>query len=137
MVRSAPLIIELNDVVLEATARDDADWEEGPALQRELAAKQAELAGAELAKLSRRSGWGRWSIIESLATYLVNNLRLSINNVHVKLSSPPTPAHPSGIVVGVRFDQLATSADKPSLSAALYRVLRRAQQVGPGVLHLL
>ncbi len=27
--------------------------------RRELAAKQAELAAAELAKLSKRSGWGR------------------------------------------------------------------------------
>lgn len=94
VVHGAPLVIELDDVSIEATARDDADWEEGPSLQRERATKQAELAAAEIAKLSRRSGWGRWSIIETLATYLLNNLQLSITNVHVRFRAPPNRTNP-------------------------------------------
>lgn len=132
MVSGAPLVIELNDVSLEATPRNDQDWEEGPALARELATKQAELAAAEIAKLSRRSGWGRWTIIESLATYLLNNLQLSINNVHLKFRSPPTASHPAGIMVGLQFDQLSTATDVRSFSATMVRMVRSVQQVSMG-----
>jgi hypothetical protein len=40
MVHGSPLIIELSDVVLEAHARPEHEWEEGPALARDMAAKQ-------------------------------------------------------------------------------------------------
>lgn len=45
MMHGAPLVIELSDVELIAASRPDSDWGEGPALAREWAAKQAELAG--------------------------------------------------------------------------------------------
>ncbi|GFR45602.1 hypothetical protein Agub_g6999, partial [Astrephomene gubernaculifera] len=48
------LVVELSDVLLCATEREDSEWEESAALRREYAAKQADLAAAELAKLSRR-----------------------------------------------------------------------------------
>ncbi|GIL46442.1 hypothetical protein Vafri_3434, partial [Volvox africanus] len=48
------LVVELSDVVLCAAERADSEWEEAAALRREQAAKQADLAAAELAKLSRR-----------------------------------------------------------------------------------
>ena len=127
--RGAPLIIELTDVALEVGAREASEWEEGPALRRETAAKQAELAAAELAKLSRRSGWGRWSIIQHLISYLLNNLQFSINNLHVTLHSPGPSCHPQPVKLGVKFDQLATTQDVRSLSAALFQLLGRVQQV--------
>ena len=45
MVQGSPLIIELSDVVLEAHARPDHEWEEGPALARDQAAKQVSEEG--------------------------------------------------------------------------------------------
>ncbi|MEW5302355.1 MAG: hypothetical protein WDW36_005151 [Sanguina aurantia] len=50
----SPLVLELSDVTLVATSREESEWEEGPALQREQAAKLHELAAAELHKLSSR-----------------------------------------------------------------------------------
>lgn len=54
--------MELSDVLLSVSAREETDWEEGPALRRAQAAKQAQLAAAELAKLGSRvaaTGSGR------------------------------------------------------------------------------
>jgi hypothetical protein len=48
------LNLQLSDVTLCVTSREDADWEEGPALARAQAAKQAQLAAAELKKLGKR-----------------------------------------------------------------------------------
>lgn len=90
--RGGPLIIELHDVTLCATARDGTDWEEGPALRRAQAAKQAQLAAAELAKLSKRMTNDdeeqeapalHWSIVDYATSFLLNRLQFSINNVHV------------------------------------------------------
>jgi len=53
-VAGGPLIVELSDVVLCVAARQESDWEEGPALRRARAAKQAQLAAAELTKLGNR-----------------------------------------------------------------------------------
>jgi hypothetical protein len=79
--------------------------------------------------MSRQSGWGRWSIIYSLATYLVNNLQLSINGVHIRFVSPPTARMPQGAVLGVRCGKLSTTAaDGPSFSASLLRMVGRGQQ---------
>ena len=103
--RSGPLKIELSGVTLRATARDETDWEEGPARRRAQAAKQAELASAELEKLSKRvaqaglyrlANKSRWSVAEYVSTYLLNSLQLSIKDVHVyfKVGGPcglPSP----------------------------------------------
>lgn len=95
--RSGPLKIELSGVTLRATARDETDWEEGPASRRAQAAKQAELASAELEKLSKRvaqagqhANKSRWSVAEYISTYLLNSLQLSIHDVHIyfKVGTP-------------------------------------------------
>lgn len=52
--RGGALVVELSDVVLCISSRAESDWEEGPALRRAQAAKQAQLAAAELAKLGSR-----------------------------------------------------------------------------------
>ena len=51
--RSRPVVIELADVQVCAAPREEADWEEGPARRRALAAKQAQLAAAELERLAK------------------------------------------------------------------------------------
>lgn len=47
-------MVELSDVLLTVSSREETDWEEGPALRRAQAAKQAQLAAAEFAKLGSR-----------------------------------------------------------------------------------
>lgn len=135
MVANAPLTIELSDIQLCATPRDELDWSEGPAQARDWVAKQAELAAAEIAKLSKRSGWGRWSVIEYAVTYLVNHLQFSLTNLHVQFCDAPTSAKTPGPVpkdcntLGLRVDSIATVADSQSLSYAVSWLFRRASQV--------
>lgn len=47
------MVVELADVRLCASPREESGWEEGPARQRALAAKQAQLAAAELERLAK------------------------------------------------------------------------------------
>ena len=47
------MVIELADVQVCAAPREEADWEEEPARRRALAAKQAQLAAAELERLAK------------------------------------------------------------------------------------
>jgi hypothetical protein len=109
--RGGPLVVELSDVVLCVAPREESDWEEGPALRRAQAAKQAQLAAAELAKLgSRVAGTGSsadrapqptaaaaaaaaasagsgtswaWAIADYVLSFLLNRLQFSVKHVHV------------------------------------------------------
>lgn len=98
--------MELSDVVLCVTPRQESDWEEGPALRRAQAAKQAQLAAAELAKLGSRvaatgssngskaaqqaattaggggAGWA-WLIADYVLSFLLNRLQVAVKNTHV------------------------------------------------------
>lgn len=102
--------MELSDVVLCVAPREESDWEEGPALRRAQAAKQAQLAAAELAKLGSRvaatgsssrasqatattaagaaaaggssSSWG-WMIADYVLSFLLNKLQFAVKNIHV------------------------------------------------------
>lgn len=101
------MIVELSDVVLCLAARQESDWEEGPALRRAQAAKQAQLAAAELTKLGNRvaatgsqqqqqqqapgsaesgatgssNSWS-WMIMDYIMRFLLNRLQFSVKNVH-------------------------------------------------------
>jgi hypothetical protein len=77
-------------VWLVATPRDESDWEEGPAGRRAEAAKEAQLAGAEMGRVSRSPGTGAegsrsmgWSFISHLGVLLLNRLQFKVNDVHI------------------------------------------------------
>lgn len=100
----SPVVVELSDVHLRVALRRDADLEEGPAGERAWAAKQAELAAAELAALAATSavgggggadaggggagGGGKggvlWGFMQHVLSMLVNRLQLTVRNVHVE-----------------------------------------------------
>eukprot|EP00798_Chlamydomonas_sp_ICE-L_P001433 gene1433-32806_t len=131
------LIIELSDVTLCTTSREDDEWEEGPALERDQAAKQAELAAAELAKLSRRmaqhkAAKGRrgsldtaygaggqsgsiWSpfryMVQQLTSFLLNRLLLTVSNVHVMFKP--------GLLLTVSNVHILFKAPKPDGSSTV------------------
>eukprot|EP00198_Chlamydomonas_reinhardtii_P007834 XP_001697171.1 predicted protein [Chlamydomonas reinhardtii] len=95
------LVVELSDVLLAATERADSEWEEPAALRREEAAKQADLAAAELAKLSRR-------------------MAINVRNVHIAFRG-----RQDGVpfAAGVALESVSTVAEpKPpkSVLARLY-----------------
>ena len=114
--RSAPVVIELSEVHLCLSLLDDEDLQPRPAGERAWAAKQAELAVAELQELSAAaaangSGSGSssgqaaadgvsgskgeerrgmlWSFLQHLVTMLVNKLQLRVSNVHISLQVRP------------------------------------------------
>jgi len=87
---SQPVVVELTGVWLVAAPRDESDWEEGPAGRRAEAAKEAQLAAAEMGRVSKTPGTGAeaprgmgWSFISNLGVILLNRLQFKVNDVHI------------------------------------------------------
>eukprot|EP00803_Ostreobium_quekettii_P009394 evm.model.scf_204.13 EVM.evm.TU.scf_204.13 scf_204:99162-102872(-) len=89
--RSSPIVVELSDVTLSCTPWDEHEWSGEASIKRARAAKQAQVAAAELEKLSTkvaadRGGDGRnfrWILMTSLWSLLLRRLQLSVSNVHI------------------------------------------------------
>ena len=86
-------MVEISDVYVCATPRTEAQWEEGPAQKRRLAANLAQLGSADMQKASKslsgsstsqKGGFG-WSLLSWIGSILLNKLQLSIQEVHVCL----------------------------------------------------
>ncbi len=127
-------------------------WEEEAALHRDHAAKQAELAAAELSKLSSRmaqqqqqqqqggkgaaaaaggSAWGLRYIVELLTSFLLNRLQLSVSNVHVFLKAPGGKDRSRCSVVGLRVGGVSTAADLRSLPPPLVPIFAQGSSQRP------
>jgi len=89
----SPVVIELSDVQLRVALRTTDDLEGLPAGDRAWAAKQAQLAAAELQALAgggpapapdaAASRGVLWSLLQHLFTTLLNRLQLTVRNVHI------------------------------------------------------
>ena len=88
--------MEMSDVWLCASPRQEEEWEETLAGQRAQASKQAELAARDLMRLSRPGSKGAagaanlpegsssgWPFLSHLSAMLLNRLQMTITNVHV------------------------------------------------------
>lgn len=88
--------MEMSDVWLCASPRQEEEWEESLAGQRAQASKQAELAARDLMRLSRPGSKGvagaanlpegsssGWPFLSHLSAMLLNRLQMTITNVHV------------------------------------------------------
>lgn len=104
-----PIHIALEDVFFVVSPRDDDDWSKDAVERRELAAKKAKLAAAELTKLSRRVSCnkGGWSFISYLTTKVLENIQVSIKNFHVLYSNMHSDSEQ--ISFGLRFSSLTVS----------------------------
>ena len=94
--QSQPVLMEMSDVWLSASPRQEEEWEEASAGQRAQASKQAELAARDLMRLSRPGSKGvagaanlpegsssGWPFLSHLSAMLLNRLQMTITNVHV------------------------------------------------------
>lgn len=94
--QSQPVLMEMSDVWLSASPRQEEEWEEASAGQRAQASKQAELAARDLMRLSRPGIKGAagaanlpegsssgWPFLSHLSAMLLNRLQMTITNVHV------------------------------------------------------
>ncbi len=95
----SPVTVELADVELRVTLRDEAELEEHAARARAWAAKQAALAAAGLAEgavaasapveAKAQEGGGSsskgvtWSFLQHIVALFVKRLQLSVRNVHI------------------------------------------------------
>jgi hypothetical protein len=95
----SPVVVELADVRLRFALRRDEEMEEGPGGERAWAAKQAELAAAELAELAAAAGGGdaaaaaaaagrQGGVLDSLLRHvlsvLLNRLQLTVRRLHIE-----------------------------------------------------
>ena len=94
--QSQPVLMEMSDVWLCASPRQEEEWEETSAGQRAQASKQAELAARDLMRLSRPGSKGvagaanppegsssGWPFLSHLSAMLLNRLQMKVTNVHI------------------------------------------------------
>ncbi|XP_021760935.1 LOW QUALITY PROTEIN: uncharacterized protein LOC110725772 [Chenopodium quinoa] len=101
-----PIVIslELEDVHFCAGPRDDHEWSVDAVERRELAAKKAKLAAAELAKLSRRvcDNQAGQSLISHVTGRILDSIQVSMRNVHIVYCDTESPS----MLFGLRFSSL-------------------------------
>ncbi|EFJ34124.1 hypothetical protein SELMODRAFT_439148 [Selaginella moellendorffii] len=81
-----PILIALEDVHICACPRDESEWNATAAESRELAAKKAKLAAAEITKLSKQvpDEKVRQSLLSHLLAKVIDNIQVTIRNIHIR-----------------------------------------------------
>jgi len=87
-----PILISLEDVTICAGPREESEWDAEASERRELAAKKAALASAEIAKFSKcvsetKSGQ---SFLSNFFGKIVDNVQVIVNKVHIQYMDKKT-----------------------------------------------
>ncbi len=117
--RGKPVKVNIEDVFLLAAPKVDADYDEEEEEKRAQAVKMEKLENAELLKernsegLSQEEQQKNQSFTESLVTAIVDNLQVSIKNIHVRYEdSIAAPGHPFAIGLTLQdLGAVSTDAD--------------------------
>ena len=121
--RGKPVRVNIEDVFLLAAPKEDAEYNEEEELKRAHDVKMEKLQNAELLKqrnsegLSEEEQQKSQSFTESITTAIVDNLQVSIKNIHVRYEdSIATPGHPFALGLTLReFSAVSTDGNwKPS-----------------------
>ena len=115
--RGKPVQVKIEDVFLLAAPRTDADYNEEEEEKRAQALKIEKLDSAELIKerntegLSQEEQQKNQSFTESLTTAIVDNLQISVKNLHLRYEdSIASPGHP--FTLGITLQEIsAVSTD--------------------------
>ena len=116
--RGKPVRVNIEDIFLLAAPKEDASYDEEEETGRAQAVKIEKLENAELLKqrnsegLSEEEQQKSQSFVESLTTAIVDNLQVSVKNIHIRYEdSIATPGHP--FALGVTLNEFsAVSTDK-------------------------
>ena len=99
--RGKPVQVRIEDVSLLAAPREDADYDAEEEEKRQHDVKMEKLDSAELLKerntdgLSKEEQQKQQSFVASLTTAIVDNLQVTIKNIHVRYEdSVSSPGHP-------------------------------------------
>ena len=117
--RGKPVKVNIEDVFLLAAPKVDADYNEEEEEKRAQAVKMEKLENAELLKerntegLSQEEQQKNQSFTQSLVTAIVDNLQVSIKNIHVRYEdSIAAPGHSFAIGLTLQdFGAVSTDAD--------------------------
>ena len=121
--RGKPVRVNIEDVFLLAAPKEDAEYNEEEEVKREHSVKMEKLENAELLKqrnsegLSQEEQQKSQSFTESLTTAVVDNLRVSIKNIHIRYEDTiSAPGHPFALGLTLKeFSAVSTDADwRPS-----------------------
>ena len=115
--RGKPVKITLEEVFLLAAPKEEEDYDEEEEAKRSHAVKMEKLESAELLKQKNTEGLSQeeqkksQSFAESLTTAIIDNLQISIKNIHLRYEdSISAPGHP--FAVGLTLKELsAVSTD--------------------------
>ncbi|KAI1625793.1 hypothetical protein EDD37DRAFT_625576 [Exophiala viscosa] len=115
--RGKPVRVNIEDVFLLAAPKEEDDYDAEEEEKRNVAVKLEKLEGAELLKernteaMSPEEAQKNQSFTQSVVTAIVDNLQVSIKNIHVRYEdSIATPGHP--FAVGLTLKEMsAVSTD--------------------------
>ena len=122
--RGKPVKVNIEDVFLLAAPKEDAEYNEQEEEDRAHAVKMEKLDSAELLKERNTEGLSpeeqkkNQSFMDSLITAIVDNLQISIKNIHLRYEdSIAAPGHPYALGLTLQeFSAVSTDSDwKPTL----------------------
>ena len=115
--RGKPVKVNIEDVYLLAAPKEEADYDADEEEKRAVAVKLEKLESAELLKERNTEGMSQeeqqknQSFTQSLVTAIVDNLQISIKNVHVRYEDAiSAPGHPFAIGLTLK-EMSAVSTD--------------------------
>ncbi|KAI9744725.1 MAG: hypothetical protein M1818_001650 [Claussenomyces sp. TS43310] len=121
--RGQPVKVYIEDVFLLAAPKEDAEYDEEEEERRRQALKIEKLDSAELLKERNQEGLSQeeqqksQSFTDSLVSTIVNNLQITIKNIHVRYEdSISAPGHPFALGVTLQeFSAVSTDGEwKPT-----------------------
>lgn len=117
--RGQPVKVFIEDVFLLAAPKEDAEYDEEEEEKRRQAVKIEKLDSAEMIRERNEEGLSQeeqkksQSFTESLVSTIVNNLQITIKNIHVRYEdSISAPGHPFALGVTLQeFSAVSTDGD--------------------------
>jgi vacuolar protein sorting-associated protein 13A/C len=121
--RGQPVQVYIEDVFVLAAPKEDAEWDEEEEERRRQAVKIEKLDSAEMLKDRNQEGMSQeeqqksQSFTESLVTKIVDNLQITVKNIHVRYEdSISAPGHPFALGLTLQeFSAISTDGEwKPT-----------------------
>lgn len=117
--RGAPVKIFIEDVFLLASPKEEAEYNEEEETRRKQRIKMEKLDSAELLKERSQEGLSQeeqkrtQSFTESLVTKIVDNLQITVKNIHVRYEDAiSAPGHPFALGITLEeFSAVSTDGD--------------------------
>lgn len=137
--RGAPVKVFIEDVFLLASPKEEAEYDEDEEDRRKQRLKMEKLDSAELLKerslegLSREEQQKNQSFTQSLVTKIVDNLQVTIKNIHVRYEdSISAPGHPFALGVTLEeFSAISTDGEwKPTFIQDSGKVTNKLATLG-------